>query len=170
MSRVQATAAGATELDRVWGLRSAYYAIFMSDYRASLDRSDPVLVELVRLRIAQLVESEFDQSLRYQPAIDAGLTEAKVRQLTDYPTSSLFDDRERAALEYAEQFAIQSSAISDEDCVRLQQQLSVQEFIFLTKALGVIDQFARANSAFKISPAREVPATLPSFVTAPLAA
>jgi alkylhydroperoxidase family enzyme len=170
MSRVSVSTPSPTDLDRVWGLRSEYYSIFMSDYIASLGRADPVLVELARLRIAQLVGSEFDQSLRYEPAAAAGLTEAKIAALRDYPTSEFFDDRERAFLEYAEQFAIQSSSISDEDCARLQGELTPAGFILLTKALGVIDQFARANSAFRIAPASQVPASLPSFVPAPVAA
>jgi alkylhydroperoxidase family enzyme len=167
LSRVQAAAEGTNDLDRVWGLRAEYYAIFMADYNASLERGDPVLVELARLRIAQLVESEFDQALRYQPATDAGLTEEKIRAVADYPTSDLFDERERAVLEFAEQFAIQSSSICDQDCDRVQQHVTPEEFIYLTKALGVVDQFARVNSALKISPAPHVPATLPSFVVAP---
>ena len=49
---------------------------------------------------------------------------------------------------------------------RVQEQLNPTEFIYLTKALGVIDQFARANSAFRLGPAEAVPTTLPGFVLA----
>jgi alkylhydroperoxidase family enzyme len=164
MTRVVALAEGPTELDRVWGKRRAYYEIFMSDYNASVGRVDPVLLELCRIRIAELVESGFDQSLRYKPAIEAGLTEEKIASVAQYPESPLFSDRERVALEYAEQFVIQSSAISDDDVSRVQAQLTAEEFIYLTKALGVMDQFSRANSAFKIAPATSPPPSMPAFV------
>jgi alkylhydroperoxidase family enzyme len=167
MSRVSNVVDGPTVLDQVWGKRPEYYDVFMSDYTASVRRADPVLVELCRVRIAQLVESAFDLSLRYEPAQAAGLDEAKLAELTQYPESELFSERERAVLEYAEQFAIQSSSITDDDVQRVQAHLTAEEFVFLTKALGVIDQFARSNSAFRLGPTDVVPSTMAGFVPAP---
>ena len=163
MTRVTTVAEGPTELDRVWNLRRRYFELFMTDYNASISRVDPLLVELCRVRIAQLVESEMDQSLRYRPASEAGLTEEKIQSLQDYVTSSLFSPRERAVLEFTEQWVIQSSSITDEDCERLQEHISVHEFIYLTKALSVLDQFARVNSALRIAPSASVSPNLPNF-------
>ena len=163
MTRITTLGDEPTELEQVWGLRADYFHIFIDDYLRSLRRLDPVLVELCRMRIAQLVESDFDQALRYQPAIEAGLTEAKLTEVTDYPTSPLYTPRERAVLEFAEQFVIQSSSISDEDCARLQEHLSAEEFIYLTKSLSVMDQFARANSAFRIAPSAVAPSIMTDF-------
>jgi alkylhydroperoxidase family enzyme len=167
MSRVSSVVDGPTVLDQVWGKRPEYYDVFMSDYTASMLRADPVLAELCRVRIAQLVESDFDLSLRFEPARAAGLDEAKISALTQYPESELFSERERAALEFAEQFAIASSSITDDDVLRLQAHLTPEEFVYLTKALGVIDQFARSNSAFRLGVADAVPPTMPGFVLAP---
>lgn len=163
MTRVSSVVDAPTELDGVWGKRPEYYAIFMGDYNDSIARVDPVLLELCRIRIAQLVESAFDLSLRYAPAQDAGLSEAKIEALSNYTDSDLFSAKERAALEFTEQFVIQSSSISDDDVDRVQAHLTAEEFIFLTKSLGAMDQFARANSAFRIAPATAVPATMPAF-------
>ena len=67
-------------------------------------------------------------------------------------------------LEFTEQFVLQSSTISDDDCVRLQEHITPEEFIFLVKALSTMDQFARANSAFRIQPSDQVPDSLsPEF-------
>jgi len=157
MSRVVNRCEGPTDLDQVWGHRRKYFDLFVEDYVQSVRRADPVLVELARIRISQLVESDFDVALRYKPAAEAGLTEDKIGEIADYPTSPLFTERERAALEFTEQFALQSSSISDEDCGRLQQYVSAEEFIYLVKALSSIDQFARANSAFRIEPPEQAP-------------
>ena len=165
MSRVTNLCEGPTELDQVWGHRQQYFQLFVDDYLQSVRRADPVLVELARIRIAQLVESEFDAALRYQAAADAGLTEEKIAEITDYPTSPRFTERERAALEFTEQFALQSSSISDEDCARLQEHVNAEEFIYLVKALSSIDQFARANSAFRIQPSEQVPPSLAADFT-----
>ena len=167
MTRIQERVDGVSELDQVWGRRADYFHLFMEDYNRSIQRIDPILTELCRLRIAQLVESEFDSSLRYRPAGEAGLTDEKLSALRDYPTSDLFSDRERAVLEFTEQFVIQSSSISDDDCTRLQEHVTVDEFIHLTKALSVMDQFARANSAFRIEPSTDISPTLPDFSLAP---
>lgn len=164
MTRVMSLAEGPTELDQVWGLRKAYYEIFMTDYAKSLARLDPILVELCRLRIAQMVESEFDLGLRYKAAVDAGLTPAKVAAITDYPTSELFTERERVILEFTEQWVIQSSSITDDDTDRVQTVITPAEFMYLCKALSVMDQFARSNSAFRLLPSNVVPRTMPDFV------
>ena len=152
MTRVTNLAPGPTELDQVWGLRDDYYKLFMEDYNKSIGRGDPVLIELCRLRIAQLVESRFDLALRYSPAVRAGLTDDKTAALPRYPTSEEFTERERICLEFTEQFVIQSSAISDEDVARVMTVLTPEEFIYLCKALSVMDQFARASSAFRLEP------------------
>lgn len=163
MTRVRNLAPGPTELDQVWGLRDDYYKLFMQDYNNSIARGDPALVELCRLRIAQLVESRFDLALRYSPALRAGLTDEKIAALPRYPTSELFTERERVCLEFTEQFVIQSSAISDEDTTRVMTVLTPEEFIYLCKALSVMDQFARASSAFRLAPPSVVPPTMPDF-------
>ena len=84
MTYVHALADGPTELDRVWRLRPQYYELFMEDYNRSIERLDPVLIELCRLRMATLLGSKLDLSLRYKPALEAGLTEAKVAELASY--------------------------------------------------------------------------------------
>jgi|SRR3954454_865633 alkylhydroperoxidase family enzyme len=163
MSRVQNGVAGATDLDRVWGTRPEFYALFMADYEKSIGRVDPVIAELSRLRIAQMVESAFDLGLRYRPAAAAGLTEEKVAALADYPTSASFTARERACLEFTEQWVVRSSAISDEDVARLQEHLTPEEFIYFCKALSVLDQLARTSSAFRLDPPQAAPTSMPQF-------
>jgi alkylhydroperoxidase family enzyme len=121
------------------------------------------LVELCRLRIAQLLESQFDLALRYAPAVRAGLTDEKIAALPRYLTSEHFTERERACLEFTEQFVIASSAISDEDVARVMTVLTPEEFIYLCKALSVMDQFARASSAFRLAAPSVVPPTMPDF-------
>jgi alkylhydroperoxidase family enzyme len=163
MTHVQRLADGPTELDRVYGLRAQYYRLFMEDYNRSIERLDPVLVELCRLRMATLLGSRLDQSLRYKPALEAGLTEAKVRELPRYDKSPLFTERERRCLEFAEQFVIQSSNIGDEEVARVQAVMEPEEFIYFVKAVSVMDQLQRGCAAFDIAPGTVAPATMGKF-------
>ena len=160
---------GPTDLDRSWGTRPRMYEIFMGDFNASLARVEPALIELCRLRMADILGSGFDRSLRYGPAREAGLTETKIRALPQYPSSPLFSECERLAIGFAEIFAIQSSSIGDEDVARVQQALGAETFIYFVKALSVIDQLQRSVVAFGVQPGATVPPTLPAFQLAPAA-
>jgi alkylhydroperoxidase family enzyme len=166
MTYVQNPAAGPTELDRVYGLRDAYYQLFMQDYNRSIERVDPVLIELCRLSMARLLGSKLDLSLRYEPAADAGLMEEKLRELSNYYKSPLFTDRERRCIGFAEQFVLQSSEISDDDVKRVQEVLGPEEFIYFVKALSVMDQLQRGCSALRIESGKTAPATMPNFRSA----
>lgn len=167
MTRVLDLAQGGTELEQVWNRRSDYFEIFLRDYEKSLRGADAVLAELTRLRIADMLESAFDLGLRYVPASEKGLTEDKIAAMRDYPTSPLYSEAERVVLDFVEQWVIQSSAISDADTDRMQSVMTSEQFMYLCKAMSVCDQFARANSAFRLSAPTSVPPQLPSFTLAP---
>jgi alkylhydroperoxidase family enzyme len=163
MTHLHTTAHGATPLDRVWNTRPEFYAVFMDDYRRSIERGDPVLVELCRLRMARLFGSAVDLSLRLKAARAAGLTEDKIAALSNYDKSSLFSERERVCIGFAEQFALASYDISDADVARVQSVLPPEDFIYFVKALSVIDQFQRAAVAFGATSAEVPPAGLVAF-------
>jgi alkylhydroperoxidase family enzyme len=163
LAQVTHLAAGPTELDQTWGVRPLFYSTFMGDFQASVARVDPVLIEVCRLRMAQLLDSDFDRSLRYQPAMAAGLTEAKIRDVGDYTTSALFSPSERLCLAFAELFVIQSSSITDEDVAHVQEAIGSEAFIYFVKALSVIDQLQRSMVAFDVRPGPLVPSTLSDF-------
>ncbi|HMC14359.1 MAG TPA: hypothetical protein VKI18_01920 [Albitalea sp.] len=163
MTHMQTTADGTTPLDRVWNTRSQFYAVFIDDYRRSIARVDPVLVELCRLRMARLFASRVDLSLRLKAARIAGLAEDKIAALSNYDKSPLFSERERVCLGFAEQFALASYAIEDADVARVQTVLPPEEFIYFVKALSVIDQFQRAAVAFGATPAAVPPAGMDEF-------
>lgn len=170
MANVGIRGAGQTEFDQIWGVRPEYFACFMADHDASIARVDPVLVELCRLRMATILGCDFAMSYRYEPAMAAGLDEAKIALIHRYPDSPLFTPRERACIEFAEQFAMQSSSISDDDVVRLLAQIDPESFIYFVKALSVTDQLLRGTAAFGIAASEVVPSALPNFISAqPLA-
>ncbi|MEP6867544.1 MAG: carboxymuconolactone decarboxylase family protein [Novosphingobium sp.] len=138
----------------------------MADHDASIARVDPVLIELCRLRMGTILGCEFAMSYRYGPAMAAGLDEAKIALIHRYPDNPLFTPRERAGIEFAEQFAMQSSSISDDDVARLLEHIDAESFIYFVKALSVTDQLLRGTAAFGIAASAEVPEALGKFVPA----
>jgi AhpD family alkylhydroperoxidase len=77
------------------------------------DALSPRLMELVRLRIAFHNQCRSCMSIRYQSAIDDGLTEDAVCSLERPAEASDLTDPERSALRFAELFATNHLAIGD---------------------------------------------------------
>jgi AhpD family alkylhydroperoxidase len=77
------------------------------------DALSPRLMELVRLRIAFHNQCRSCMSIRYQSAIDDGLTEDAVCSLERPAEASDLTDPERSALRFAELFATDHLAIGD---------------------------------------------------------
>jgi len=68
--------------------------------------SDPTLLELVRLRAAQLIGNPAALRVRCPYADADGASGAKILALPDYPSSPLFSPAERDTLAFTEQFLI----------------------------------------------------------------
>ena len=68
--------------------------------------SDPVLLELVRLRVAQLIGNPAAFRVRAPGAGADAVLRAKILALPDYPSSPLFSAAERDTVAFAEQFVI----------------------------------------------------------------
>jgi alkylhydroperoxidase family enzyme len=170
VTRVQDRVEAPTELDAVWGLQPRFYETYMRIFNARVKAVDPLLFELCRLRMASLLGSELDLSLRYRPAIEAGLTEEKIAALSSYMTSPLFSDRERVCISFAEQFVIEASSLTDEDCAKVLRYLPADEFTSLTRALWASEQLQRTCVVFDIRPGSVAPSTMDGFVALPVMA
>src|SRR5271166_919751 len=68
--------------------------------------SNPGLLELVRLRAAQLIGNPAAFRVRYPAADAVAVPESKILALPDYPGSPLFSAAERDILAFTEQFLI----------------------------------------------------------------
>jgi len=138
-------AAGDTPLDRVLGLRPGLRA----EYRAFLStvwtRSglDPVVLELCRLRVAQLLGCDGELAERTASARDAGLDEPKIAILPQWPTSPVFTATERACLAYAEQFVLDPHGVDDVQAADLGARLTPAGLVALTEALALFEGFGR---------------------------
>jgi alkylhydroperoxidase family enzyme len=135
----------ATPFERVFALRPNLFEDYRRFYALFWEKQlvDPVLLELCRLRIAQLHGCESELRVLYQPALDAGLDEAKIAAITDASDSPLFTDAERACIALAELFAIDPHAITDADAARVVAVLGDAGTVALVEALALFDGFAR---------------------------
>ena len=101
---------------------------------------DADLLELCRLRIAML---QGDAAELARPAPAAALASEKARAVRDWPSSPLFDGRERACLAFTEQFVADVAGVTQADADALLEHLSPGEARAFVSALLALDQHQR---------------------------
>ena len=75
--------------------------------------------------------------------MDAGLTEEKIAAVGEYQTSTVFNDRERLALEFADKMASDHTSIDDDFFRRLRAEFTDPEIVELGMAIGQYIGFGR---------------------------
>ncbi|PXY24692.1 carboxymuconolactone decarboxylase family protein [Prauserella muralis] len=101
--------------------------------------TDPVRLELCRLRLAALLGHPTAARTRTPAAVAAGLSEDKVAQLDRWPDSTWFDAADRAHLAFAEQFTMSVSAVTDEHINDLLAHLNPEQVCAFVGAVYVIE-------------------------------
>jgi len=140
-----AGAPATTSFDAAFGLRPELYA----DYQAFVDLFwsrrlvDPTLLELCRVRVAQILGCEAEERRRTPQAMAAGLDEARVAALADWQRSPLLTEVERACLRLTDGFVLDPHGVSDADAAAVAAHLSPKEMMALIEALAVFDGFTR---------------------------
>jgi alkylhydroperoxidase family enzyme len=102
--------------------------------------TDHAIKELCRLYISKSVECEYCGGQRSELARSQGATEAQVDELLDFEQSDRFDDRERAALEWAMAITWSPELASDDLWERLHSHFSEPQLVelghFIALTLG----------------------------------
>ena len=111
---------------------------------AAWDDTDPVLLELSRLRIATLLRHTAELDHRSPIAREAGLTEAKVTELSAWPTSTLFTAPERACLSFVEQFVMDANGVTDDQVAEVVSHVGAAGCYAFVQAVSVLETFQRA--------------------------
>ena len=102
--------------------------------------------ELMILRTTQLKEGEYEFAHHKRIGLTCGLTEAQIDSLPSWRRTSVFSERQRAILGYAEKM-VQAADVDDATFAAMQRLFSSQEIIELTMTSGFyvgIAQFSRA--------------------------
>jgi hypothetical protein len=115
---------------------------------AARERVEPIVLELCRLRLAQLFGDTAELAVRTPAAVSAGLNESMVRELRAWPQSSQFGPRERACLAFCEQFFIDVANVTTNETEAISAELGVQGLADFVSALLVIEQRQRLRLAW----------------------
>jgi AhpD family alkylhydroperoxidase len=111
---------------------------------------DEEIKHLARLRAAQLVGCEWCLDFGSYLAQKAGGDPEKLRALATWRDSSLFDARERLALEYAEAMTRTPVEVSDELFASLRAHFNEAQMVELTMVVALENFYTRFNWAMGI--------------------
>jgi len=135
---------GDTDWDRLASLRPEAFDALAAVVDAAWQDTDPVLLELARLRIATLLGNTAESARRTTRASESGLRETQVAELTSWPTSPQFTARERACLALTEQFVMDANGVTDEHVAEVTDHLGAAGCYAFVEAVSVLETFQRA--------------------------
>jgi alkylhydroperoxidase family enzyme len=154
MSWLPESGPGRDDFERGFALRPDLFAAWREFAGIFWEKRlvDPVLLELCRLRSAQLHGAQHPLSLRTPEARAAGLDEAKIARLAEWWKQPGFSDLERACLRFAEQFVLDAQAMSDEEARPVVTALGDAGTVAFIEALAIFDGFGRYCRMLDVQP------------------
>jgi AhpD family alkylhydroperoxidase len=138
---------------RLWG-RAPKAFVAMTGMYAALDSKasplDPVLRGLVQVRVSQINWCAFCIDLNSANCLKRGISPGKLAALPRFVDSGLFDEREKAALEYAEAITRTDRHTDAMLVARLQQHFSDEAIVALTALIAFQNLSSKFNAALGI--------------------
>ena len=111
---------------------------------------EPVLRSLVTVRVSQLNWCRFCVDLNSHTLARRAGSEEKVAALATWQSSNVFDDRERAALEYAEAITFTDRDVTDELMAKLRQFFDEDATVELTGLIAFQNLSSKFNSTLDV--------------------
>ena len=136
-----------------WG-RSPFLFIAVAILYGVLDRRrspvDPVMRSLVTVRVSQINWCKFCVDLNSHTLAKRARSEEKVSALATWRGSKAFDERERAALDYAEAITFSDQHVTDELMATLRKYFDEDAVVELTGLIAFQNLSSKFNSALDV--------------------
>lgn len=115
---------------------------------ASLKLDNP-LKDLIKIRVSQINGCVFCVDMHVKEAKLHGERELRLYHLPVWRESALFNDKERAALQWAETLTrLADHPVSDADYAAVRTHFDEEELVALTHVINTINTWNRLNAAF----------------------
>jgi AhpD family alkylhydroperoxidase len=138
---------------RLWARMPAAFLAMRAMYR-TLDRKSspikPALRSLVQVRISQINGCEFCVDLNSFLGLGRGNAEEKLRALPQFEGSPLFNEREKAALAYAEAATRSDRRVGEELISRLRTHFDDQAIVELAALIAYQNMSSKFNAALGV--------------------
>jgi uncharacterized peroxidase-related enzyme len=141
------------ESARLWG-RMPFAFLMMTLFYHTLDRAgsplEPGLRALVQVRISQVNWCAFCVDLNGAAALERAVAPEKLAALAHHDTSPLFNERERAALAFAEALTDPARRVDDACFARLRAHFDEQAVLELTALAAFQNMSSKFNAALVV--------------------
>lgn len=140
---------------RLWGRSPKVFVALASLYGAIDRRSSPIepaLRSLVTVRVSQINWCAFCIDVNSAAVLRRGVDETKLAALAEFETSPLFDEREKAALAYAEAVTYSDRRVAPEHFSRLRRHFDDNAIIELTGLIAFQNLSSKFNAALGVEP------------------
>ena len=114
------------------------------------DQCDENLKAFASMAAASMIGCSFCLDLHYFKVHNEGMDEAKAREVPRWRESGVFTPLERDVMEYAEAMSQTPPTVSGELSDRLLEQLGAPAVVELAAAVGLMNYYARSNTALGI--------------------
>ena len=111
---------------------------------------NPRICDFVVIKIAYAYQSHYCLTLHKAFALERGVTNAEIMAMDDPARLDSFPENERVVLEFANQYAKDPLAISDELYGRLRAHYSESHVVNLTLLMGLASLFGQVANALRI--------------------
>ena len=141
------------EPSRLWGRSPKVFAALALLYGALDRRSspiDPVLRSLVTVRVSQINSCAFCVDINSANVLKRGAGQGKLAELSGFELSALFDEREKAALSYAEAVTYSDRQPTAAHFDRLRAYFDDDDIIELTALIAFQNLSSKFNAALGV--------------------
>ena len=139
----------------LWG-RSPWVFATLALLYGALDRKgsplSPVLRSLITVRVSQINHCEFCIDINSATLVKRGVPDNKIEALWEWQESSLFDQAERVALEYAEAVTHSELHVDDALMARVKEHFDDDAVVELTGLIAFQNLSSKFNSALNVAP------------------
>lgn len=140
---------------RLWGRMPRTFLMLTLLYR-TLDRKgsaiEPGLRSLILVRVSQINWCSFCVDLNGATALERNVSAEKLAALSSFAESSLYSEREKAALAFADAMTDPSIGVDDGMFARLREQFDEQAILELTALVAFQNLSSKFNAALAVPP------------------
>lgn len=137
----------------LWARSPWLFATVALLYGALDRRSSPIepsLRSLITVRVSQLNGCAFCIDINSAELLKRGVAPGKAEALADWRTSDLFDDRERAVLDYAEKMTDSTQRVDAAVMDRLRRHFDDDAIVELTGLIAFQNLSSKFNAALDV--------------------
>jgi len=139
-----------SRIDPYEASKDAQTAMLQFQSRVNQTALEPRLIELVKIRASQINRCAFCLEMHTRETRAKGETEARIYLLSAWRESSLYTERERAALAWTESLTnLAQTGVPDADYDLAHGVFSDRELADLTMAIVAINAWNRLGVAFR---------------------